>query len=556
MPPQGSSTSHAPGCFWAGMGCVGALVLVCFVAPSGNLLRGSSRTDARHGGVHAPAMGVSSSSSLSALPWRHPGNTRHAAKVDKRTSLSACDPTQWPTDRARAAVASACANVSSRCGDCCTNQATRSGARIEAFRRILMDTDTSNTINISVVGNSVARQNDFATTRLFVDALRQVAPLGRQFAIQHRAVAGGFEPKHLMQCGAAASELSSAHVVVVEWSSPTGPEAKLDTAFEQLIRQFIALPQQPLIVYISHCTLADFSYDADWAAHPGRKTVGEPDGYWETMRVYERKLAALYNLPFVDTCAAFKSFLAGYTTCNDVSPGMILNRSTDLIPLFAPDYLHQNELGNELQSCLVAQTVLGGPPCDETSRDLLNPLPDRQGKGLLEALGPTGQPFVSLTEDNTSTQAVFCMSARDGTLSLDPAGKASGWIQRVGGAGGQKVWLSSNTSGARFATRTPRPATHYKVELYAHHDLPLGLVRVIVNGSITDIDPCCPAPQCAGTLQGRGLYKGFRVPHVGEFPLAAHPIEFQVIERPNGTASVCAVAGNDVSLAGMIGFVS
>eukprot|EP00035_Acanthoeca_spectabilis_P027350 m.466235 g.466235 ORF g.466235 m.466235 type:complete len:536 (-) comp25043_c0_seq1:91-1698(-) len=484
----------------------------------------------------------------------HPFRQLRSKFVGLRGSASRklkCDAAQWPVEKAESAVNAACANVSDRCGPCCRERAARTGARVEQFRRLLLS--GAATINISVVGNSVARQNDFATTRDFVQSLEAMAPL-TTFDVRHQAVAGGFEPKHLMQCGAAAAELETADVIVVEWSSPAGVHSALDTEFERLIRRFISLPRQPLVIYISHCTMADFSTDPDWAADPGRKSVGEPDGYWETLRVYERKLAAFYGIPFVDTCAAFTSFLRSGEPCDDVHPDLLLNHSTELIPLLLPDYLHQNERLNQLQACLMTAAVIGPPACDPTSQHSLGALPPRAGRSLLEQVGPDGLKFVSFDEVKSSKMPVFCLTARDGTLLVDPAGVASGWQLKQGGAGGQKKWLFTNETKARFATRTPAPATHYTVEVYTHHDLPLGLVRVVVNGTSTIIDPCCPAPQCAGTLKGRGLYKGFRVPEAGELPLAAHPLVIEVLERPRSLPTVCAQKGAAVSVAGVIGF--
>lgn len=209
-----------------------------------------------------------------------------------------------------------------------------------------------------------------------------------------------------------------------------------------------------------------------------------------------------------------------------------------------------------VQGCLLAHTVLGPPSCDTATLAVLDPLPEAAGNQLLHAT-PGGEPFFVLAEANeTAETAVFCLAAKDGSLHLDDAGAASGWTRVQGGHGGRKVWLAASTPGARFLTRTPHPATHYTVEVYTHHDLPLGLLQVQVNGTTTIIDPCCAAPQCEGTGLGRGLYAEFRVPSGNAtLPLSVHVLDVKVIDRVDGAVVNCAVSGSDISLGGLIGLV-
>jgi hypothetical protein len=209
---------------------------------------------------------------------------------------------------------------------------------------------------------------------------------------------------------------------------------------------------------------------------------------------------------------------------------------------------------------------------------------------------PTGREFIDLNDpDLSDLNSTFCLDVKDGSLSpavrtaadessarttgggieedvandASTAGvgaaregvttataEASGWRTLIGGAGGSKVWLFANSSGAAFTVRTPAPATHYMVSVYTHHDLPLGLLKVTVgDDDTTVIDPCCKATHCEGTGPGRGLYKEFRVPSTGELQAGAHTVLLEVVARSPDAPLDCARRGVEMSLVGLNGYV-
>jgi hypothetical protein len=78
----------------------------------------------------------------------------------------------------------------------------------------------------------------------------------------------------------------------------------------------LELPKQPVVLYISHCLLADFKLEeGDVDQHGLKDKVWRPLGQFETSREFERKLAAHYGLLYVDTCAAFRSFMEASRYC-------------------------------------------------------------------------------------------------------------------------------------------------------------------------------------------------------------------------------------------------
>ena len=132
------------------------------------------------------------------------------------------------------------------------------------------------------------------------------------------------------------------------------------------------------------------------------KKIGEPRGYYEEMRRKEKKLAAHYGVPFIATCSAFRSMLPdiqeqgkhfkgggdknGVGRCTDVDNATtaLPEQAIDLMPLFVLDAVHQSELANHLQACLLAQAVLS--PISSSTQlaaraATLDPLPPSLGCG-------------------------------------------------------------------------------------------------------------------------------------------------------------------------------
>ena len=180
---------------------------------------------------------------------------------------------------------------SAACATCCLNRSSHAGIRVVRFRHLLSTAPA--VVRVAVVGNSVARSNNFGATRSLIEALEAHAP-STQFLMNYAMVRGGFEPDHLYHCGlrspelkdagahrnndcAAATKKSSgtqchrvqrtrrvrharsvtrsatrtrpADVIVVQYSNPRS------AVYEKLLRALLQLPKLPLVMYVSHCLL-------------------------------------------------------------------------------------------------------------------------------------------------------------------------------------------------------------------------------------------------------------------------------------------------------------
>jgi len=306
---------------------------------------------------------------------------------------------------------SGCDEVRRWCGPCCRRQAAHAGVGINELRRKLAQPHA--TLHVSVVGNSVARFHNFGVARGVVHELERRYPSAK-ISIEYAHVAGGFEPDHLYYCGLGSRNLLRADLILLHYHAPRG-----GLVYEKVLRRLLMLPRRPVVVYIAHCTMSDFSAHRDWAVARDRGAWGwrmadEAQGYFEELRSIEQRMVREhYGLSFASTCAAFHTMLGGVdqsdrlvdtsfeptvrgwltrmarrylpyglargldtprtdelgtwpsaSTCDD---GARLSHVTDLQSRFFPagDHLHLSPNGSALQACLTAHALLDAPQSRE-----------------------------------------------------------------------------------------------------------------------------------------------------------------------------------------------
>ena len=123
-------------------------------------------------------------------------------------------------------------------------------------------------INVQIVGNSVARWQNYCAARTFQRLLKLRWPalnfafdqyVGKQtnsFAATSHAdplSLGGFGREHALFCGL--DRLATADIVLVLYSEGLATSSKTQAEF---YRQLLSLPRSPLVVVIRHCTLLRF----------------------------------------------------------------------------------------------------------------------------------------------------------------------------------------------------------------------------------------------------------------------------------------------------------
>lgn len=146
-------------------------------------------------------------------------------------------------------VSDLCSKVEHYCGPGCRQYATRAGGDASQFRSESVLARRPREILVAVVGDSVARSNDFGVGRGLVDALQRASPES-SVKLDYAQVAGGFEPDHLYQCGLSSKLLVKADVVMVQYHAPKGGQV-----LEKIVRSLLSLPRKPLVVYVSHCLM-------------------------------------------------------------------------------------------------------------------------------------------------------------------------------------------------------------------------------------------------------------------------------------------------------------
>mmetsp|Transcript_149329 Transcript_149329/g.478405 ORF Transcript_149329/g.478405 Transcript_149329/m.478405 type:complete len:422 (-) Transcript_149329:125-1390(-) len=418
----------------------------------------------------------------------------------------------------RQKIAKACALSRPWCGPCCWEHAlSHVGVDVVDLRRLLAER-SGRDLRVVILGNSVARAHDFGAARVLVNALQYAIGPERQVRLDFANVHGGFQMAQVWRCGM--KQLDVADIVIFQYA--VMPRNRI---VEGIVRSALQLPNKPLLLYISHCYMADFPNDPDWLSSPLHSKLRSFDAH--RFRADELRLARHYDITMVSTCAAYETML--HHNCNDVQRSV--DRLSGLQEMFfgAADPVHQSALGSSMQGCLASQALLKGEP-------------SKKGNATLPA---------RLWEENEARQAEFCPPA--GLLKSASAG--SGWTLAQGGRGGKKEWIGSNEVGAFIDLQMHEPAGHFFVLAYVHHALPMGRVEVqVVGHSSTVIDACCPSTGCGhGVPQGQGTYRAFRVPASGNLPMQVHTVRITNIARfPNGNSN-CSRGGAKFDIAELDG---
>jgi len=213
-------------------------------------------------------------------------------------------------------------------------------------------------LHVVVLGNSVARQNGFGTTKFLIGALQEFVGTRSQFKMDYANVRGGFHPDEVWRCGM--GQLDHADIIIIQYEAFDPERAQI---IESIVRYALQTPRKPLVIYISHCFMADFPSAPDWLASPVAGWLMGLEGaeVWRNLSKFRKdevRFAKHYDITLVSTCAAYDSMLN--QSCNDSQDSV--DRVTALLPIFfahrGRDPIHQSEKGSSLQACLATRAAL------------------------------------------------------------------------------------------------------------------------------------------------------------------------------------------------------
>ena len=438
-------------------------------------------------------------------------------------------------------------------------QAIYAGRGLEEFKWRLEDELASSgkaERRMSVIGNSVARQNGFGTSRAFLRALAEAYPAATFSKPQYaKGVQGGFEPSHLMHCGSSAYQGSDLILVQYEYL------AKKDSGRE-LLETLLTEPSQPLVMAVKHCRLPQVEMlsgvtESKWAKHYNMPST---DKLFERMRQISRgdtELMAGINITFVDSCSLMRMLLSG-----DDDLGIPAMSIEDIEKKMFPmkvladgetgrDNLHQSPAYSSLQGCLAATALIQAAPRPPSTTTTT---PDeRQRSGGRGRGGRRG----------------FCLQA--GTDEWDRAAKVNrGWEHKTGGADGTKQWMQSSTVGARVSILLPSAPSSVSLEYYTHESLPMGTIKATVAASRSRSHPgggllsslvlgrrhissVVLDGKCGDCLSGQGFYsKGLLAGDIQARAGESIWVELELI-TPEGGWLARGKAGGQASIVSIIG---
>lgn len=368
-------------------------------------------------------------------------------------------------------------------------------------------------IKVLTVGNSVAYNFDFATTTKFLETMREFTE-HTVWEFEHGLIHGGYEPEHVYHATQAnANFLDGVNVVIIQYEKFSA-KAKA----EPLLRSLLNLPTKPFIILLQHCALDAFAPPQEAAA--SGFAISELSEA-ELRRTWQ--IANHYGIPVVSACNALETVKA--STCKDEPTFSSID---DLKHQVYIDLMHYNTDVAGMEGCLMADMIVSAYADPEYVTDFdsdLDTLPE---------------PFEPLSDNNLET--VFFWSTMFGNLMWETS---SGWELKQGGKRGNKKWLAPAHVGASLSFTSP-PCSRISIEYYKHHELPMGLIEVTVDGKATTVDACCQT-SCVG-IPGQGFYH--RAVVGDELPVEAHKVEIRLLER---SSTNCTEIGNQFSLTGVYG---
>ena len=450
----------------------------------------------------------------------------------------------------------------------------------QRFRQKVLDKSTAEMMMVTI-GNSVARENNFETMRSFQETMKADFPTIQWKTNLDEGITGGVSQQSMYRKIAAekAKDFHGADVIVIQYSMFAHCEQCIFA--EELLRTLLELDSQPLVILVEHIARGGFDPDirkVEWQYYNNNATL------WEEISAGERGLAAHYNLPFVSMRAAVKTlameqskkkqtFLDELPHKNenslclaekavDSSSHESISAST-ILAKFYNDHLHFSPAGNSMAGCLLADAaksiIKSAAPLVP---GLLFTLPGPFLADTKERMGASSRSetvFISSTH-HKSLFPKHLSTLTDAELTEHNEGESQrvteegSYIEnfrfRKGGRGGKKVWLHTTVPGAVFSFVTPKPCTTVQMELYRHHELPMGAAEVSIDGKlIRTLDACCEKT-CVDN--GDGVKRGwYYVETLAEaLENKVHTVEIKVIAKKT---TQCTVLGNQFDISSIIG---
>lgn len=374
------------------------------------------------------------------------------------------------------------------CTSHCCQDTFHSGIRLDKLHSLLTNKtkpQSGNRIVFRILGNSVSA---FWTpmwgevSSLVSDGLGYHVPL---------------ELKHLMRKGGSIQgTIFDIHNKLDEWMNETDiiyiHYSKLATtpSVEPAIRKIINHPKKPVLILNRHCKGAEIP------------------SAWHNLNQSDSKFAEFFNLPYIDTCASLEKLLLSRCASDTIAFQDVYSGAN------GGDGIHYGNNGVSMMVRLMANFLIQVGKDTEGKLNVAEP-----------AVLPNNTYFAAVS--SAPDFVTFANSTFDDTLHLT---QSDGFEEIVAGKNKKRV-LSATRENASFTFTTPPYArwNQLKVEMYVHHDLPMGALEVLVNGETAAIkkgkkkkgkeselhDACCKATGCPEEGQdvalGSGIYKTFHV---------------------------------------------
>mmetsp|Transcript_30914 Transcript_30914/g.81188 ORF Transcript_30914/g.81188 Transcript_30914/m.81188 type:complete len:538 (-) Transcript_30914:144-1757(-) len=406
--------------------------------------------------------------------------------------------------------------------ECCRRCSTAPGRRLGRFAQWLA-TEPSEA-NVFTFGDSTSYYNNFSTSVAFVEAMKRHYP-STKWNFNHGSRESAVNNRELFQAGHFDGGLKDVNVILLQF---------IGIIDEEFVRLLLNLPGKPLVMAVHHCQFQQLSAHPSMSAERDNKPTAEKAFakgdrvYLETGKAASRKLIHHYSLPLVSACSAIDQLFS-----NSCTEEKRINDATELHDAFfyGTDIVHYNNAAMGMEGCLLADLVLQGSSAQQRKEVDDDELPKR------------------LRQADTMT-TVFADTTLTG--NFHPT-MLNGFTRQQGGKGGEKVWYGTTENNASLTFKTG-PATELSLMYYKHPDLPMGQVKVFIDGALwTLLDGCCDKA-CPGIPEHQGFHA--RTVVATKLPMEPHEVTILTVKRSRKQGnSKCAEQGSKFDVLGVVGKV-
>ena len=393
----------------------------------------------------------------------------------------------------------------------------------------VLKNESSRRLRLVLIGNSVAASNVYLSTRTLIKRLSEWRP-SLHFELVFDAAIGGVDGDHAMAC-----ELPNQpkpDIVLFQTTQLT--DHRLPAYYERQT-------PRPLMIGVSHCAVHKYTRaERGNCSYPACLN----DLAWQDNQDASVQVAAQFGMLYLDLCSATRVLLHGqcaeerewtyahnwpsvgsasrfarlYEELHNIQGGSSFCRAQSpnapTLSRIGKDGMHYQSQGDRLLGCILAAAAIRSATSHRNKDvDVVHPGNDTKATpvwclaqdGVAEPIQSTLAPGWQVIDPHASSGANIPHTWLDmnesEVVAMCPA--AAGVPVAYLGRTSRSVWRATKP-GTKLVVSLPAGASEIHAEFYHHHDRPMGIANLLLDGRLVrKLDTCC-IDDCLRQHPGQG----------------------------------------------------